>query len=51
MLELGNGDLTYEEEKSHFAMWAFAKAPLILGNDLSLIEPQTWSIITNKWLI
>ena len=34
MLEIGNGGLTHEQEKSHFALWAIAKAPLILGCDL-----------------
>lgn len=35
MLEIGNGGLTLTEEKTHFALWCFARAPLILGNDLS----------------
>jgi len=35
MLEVGNGNLTEAEERSHFALWCFAKAPLILGNDLT----------------
>ena len=35
MLEIGNGGLTHEEEKTHFALWALAKAPLIIGCDLS----------------
>ena len=36
MLEIGNGGLTHEEEKTHFALWAIAKAPLIIGCDLSV---------------
>lgn len=32
MLEIGNG-LSHEQEKSHFALWAIIKAPLILGCD------------------
>lgn len=35
MLEIGNGGLTNTEERTHFALWCFAKAPLILGNDLT----------------
>ncbi|KAF7337095.1 Alpha-galactosidase [Mycena venus] len=27
MLEVGNGDLTYEEAKAHFTVWAFLKSP------------------------
>jgi alpha-galactosidase len=36
MLEVGNGGLTLEEEKTHFALWAISKAPLIIGCDLTL---------------
>ena len=34
MLEVGNGKLTVEENKSHFTLWAMMAAPLILGNDI-----------------
>jgi len=34
MLEVGNEGLTFEEEKTHFALWAISKAPLIIGCDL-----------------
>ncbi len=34
MLEVGNGKLTYEENKSHFTLWSMMTAPLILGNDV-----------------
>ena len=34
MLEVGNGKLTYEENKSHFTLWSMMAAPLILGNDV-----------------
>ena len=51
MLEIGNGGLSYEEERSHFALWAFAKAPLIIGCDLSSISTQSLNILKNKQLI
>jgi alpha-galactosidase len=51
MLEVGNGGLTHAEEKSHFALWCFAKAPLILGCDLNTITPESLAIISNKNLI
>lgn len=38
MLEVGNGGLTYDEEKTHFAMWCLAKAPLIIGCDLTTVS-------------
>ena len=31
MLEVGNGDLTLAEQRSHFALWCIMKSPLILG--------------------
>lgn len=51
MLEVGNGGLTVEEEKTHFALWAISKAPLILGCDLSKINKESLEIIMNQELI
>lgn len=31
MLEVGNGNVTDAEGRSHFALWAAMKAPLIIG--------------------
>ena len=47
MLEVGNGGLTHEEEKTHFALWAISKAPLILGCDLSKVSKESLDIIMN----
>jgi alpha-galactosidase len=35
MMEIGNGNLTTEEEHTHFAAWAFLKSPILLGTDVS----------------
>lgn len=35
MLEVGNGLLTIEENRAHFALWAIMKAPLMIGTDVS----------------
>lgn len=51
MLEVGNGGLTHEEEKTHFALWAFAKAPLIIGCDLTTVSADSLAILTNSRLI
>jgi len=51
MLEVGNGGLTHDEEKTHFAMWALAKAPLIMGCDLTTISAESLAILTNVDLI
>ncbi len=51
MLEVGNGVLTTEEEKSHFSLWCMLAAPLMAGNDLRSMSAATKSILTNKNLI
>ena len=51
MLEIGNGGLTHEEEKTHFALWAVSKAPLIIGCDLQSISDESYDILTNTELI
>lgn len=32
----GNGDLTYDENKSHWTAWALFKSPLLIGTNVSL---------------
>ncbi len=60
MLEVGNGSLTFEENKSHFSLWCMMAAPLILGNDLRHFlfpdgsadkEDRILKLLTNKNLI
>ena len=60
MLEVGNGSLNYEENKSHFTLWCMMSAPLILGNDIRKFvkadgtpdtDNTTYQIVTNKELI
>lgn len=51
MLEVGNGGLTIDEEKTHFALWALAKAPLIIGCDLTTVRDESLAILKNKWII
>lgn len=51
MLEIGVGGLTLEEEKTHFALWAVSKAPLIIGADLVTISDDSLAILKNKELI
>ena len=50
MLEVGNG-MTYEEDKTHFSLWAMMAAPLMAGNDIRKMSPQTKEILTNKNII
>lgn len=60
MLEVGNGKLTDDENKTHFSLWCMLAAPLILGNDLRLIlssdgeanpDNPVLKTVTNKSLI
>lgn len=51
MLEVGNGKLTEEQNKSHFALWCMMNAPLVLGNDLRSVGDDVLKIVTNKKLI
>ena len=51
MLEIGNGGMTLDEEKTHFALWSLAKAPLIIGCDLSIVSEESLAILMNQDLI
>jgi alpha-galactosidase len=51
MLEVGNGRLTTEENRSHFSMWAMLAAPLLAGNDLTAMTPEVKNILTNRDVI
>ncbi|KAK6996482.1 alpha-galactosidase [Favolaschia claudopus] len=48
MLEVGNGDLTYEEAKAHFTVWSFMKSPLLI---LASATPETLEILKNTEVI
>jgi len=47
MLEIGNGGMTASEDRAHFSMWCMIAAPLIAGNDLKNMSPQTLATLTN----
>lgn len=51
MLEVGNGGMTTEEYRSHFSIWALAKAPLVIGCDVRSIDNTTFDILSNKEVI
>jgi alpha-galactosidase len=51
MLEIGNGGLTSSESRAHFSFWALFAAPLMAGNDLAAMTPETHDILTNKEVI
>jgi alpha-galactosidase len=47
MLEVGNG-MSFAEDKAHFSLWCMLAAPLMAGNDIRKMSPQTQSVLTNK---
>ena len=59
MLEVGNNitvngvyyEMTDSEDRAHFTIWCMMTAPLLLGNDLTKITPESLAIITNKDMI
>ena len=51
MLQIGNNGMTPTEEQTHFALWAIAKGPLIMGNDLQNIRPESLEILKNTEVI
>ena len=51
MLEVGNGGMTEDEYRTHMTLWTILAAPLLAGNDLSKVSPQTLALLTNKEVI
>ncbi|KAF5310934.1 hypothetical protein D9619_008250 [Psilocybe cf. subviscida] len=51
ILEVGNGDLTYEESKAHFTAWALMKSPLLISTSLADATEETLSILKNSEII
>jgi alpha-galactosidase len=51
MLEVGNGGMKPEEYRTHMSLWALLSAPLLAGNDLSAMTPETKSILMNSEVI
>jgi len=51
MLEVGNGGMNAEEYRTHMSLWAMLAAPLLAGNDLAKMTPETLSILTNREVV
>ncbi|KAF2395946.1 putative alpha-galactosidase B [Trichodelitschia bisporula] len=50
MLEVGNG-ISVAEGRSHFALWAAMKSPLLIGADLTQIPSADVDTMKNKYLL
>ena len=51
MLEVGNGNMSLDEYRSHMSLWALLAAPLIAGNDLRTMTPEIKGILTHPGVI
>ncbi|WP_267393674.1 MULTISPECIES: glycoside hydrolase family 27 protein [unclassified Sphingomonas] len=51
MLEVGNGGLSDIEYRAHFSLWSMMAAPLIAGNDIAAMSPETRAILLNHDVI
>lgn len=48
MLQLGNGGLTEEEQRSHYTLWSLMNSPLLLGTDITHLPPYLLTMLLNK---
>jgi alpha-galactosidase len=51
MLEVGNGGIYDEENRSHFALWAAMKSPLLIGTDLAKLSDHNVKVLKNRYLL
>lgn len=51
MLEVGNGGMKPDEYRTHMSLWAILAAPLLAGNDLTTMTPETVAMLTNREVI
>jgi alpha-galactosidase len=51
MLEVGNGGMNTDEYRTHMSLWAILAAPLLAGNDLATMTPETVALLTNREVI
>ncbi len=51
MLEVGNGKLSPDENRTHMGMWAMLASPLLAGNNLSQLTPEVTAVLMNRDVI
>lgn len=51
MLEIGNRDLSLDENRLHMSLWAMLAAPLMAGNNLATMSDATRGVLTNREVI
>ncbi|WP_211226789.1 glycoside hydrolase family 27 protein [Amycolatopsis benzoatilytica] len=53
-IEVGNGDangITPDERRSMITLWAIESSPLLLGTDLTKMDPEDLKLLTNREVI
>lgn len=48
LLQVGVGGLSIAQQRSHFALWALVKAPLLIGANLEDIPEDSLAILKAK---
>lgn len=51
LLEIGNSHFTEAETRSHFAIWAGFKSPLLIGANLSNLASSELNVLKNSYLL
>lgn len=51
MMQIGNGELTMDQNRAHFSMWCMLSAPLLLGTDLRKMSPELKEVVLNREVI
>ncbi|HLH69476.1 MAG TPA: hypothetical protein VKY90_10695 [Candidatus Dormibacteraeota bacterium] len=51
MLQVGNRAMTPAEDRAMFSLWSVLAAPLMAGNDLSRMSPETRQVLLNREVI
>jgi alpha-galactosidase len=51
MLEVGHGQMTDDEYRTHMSLWVLAASPLLAGNDVRNMTAATKAILLNKEVI
>lgn len=44
-VQVGNGNLPLGLQRSHFALWALLKSPLLIGTDLTRVSADSLAIL------
>ena len=51
MLEIGNGNLSPAESRTHMAFWAVMKSPILIGTPMDKLSKENIEILKNKYLL